>query len=326
MNVRNQSDIPRISVVIPVKNEAKRIAACLDGILKQTIPVVEIIVIDSGSTDGTQDIAKSYPKVNLVNIAPEEFNHGGTRNLGVNIAKGDYVLFTVGDARPVNDKWIQDLLDGFVDDTVAGVCGTQVVAHEKDTNPVEWFRPQSQAVISTHRFASADEFEAASPEEKRAACSWDDVSAIYIKNVLEKIPFRRTVYGEDVFWAMDVLQAGYALAYNPGARVYHFHLDNYQTTLKRTIAVSYLRYNALGVTPVCIKFPKAIVRSLYRLLKEEKLSWGERLYWAHYNVNSIMALNAGLKLFRKALENGSDALTDLHEKYCGTPPLPLKKS
>jgi glycosyltransferase involved in cell wall biosynthesis len=324
MDSNNERTPPSISVIIPVKNESQKIAACLDGILKQTIPAEEIIVIDSGSTDGTQEIATAFPKVRLVEIKSEKFNHGGTRNLGVNNAKGDYLLFTVGDARPVTDKWIQELLDGFVDETVAGVCGSQVVAQDKETNPVEWFRPQSQPTIATHRFANSDEFEAASPEEKLAACSWDDVSAMYKRDVMQTIPFRETIYGEDVFWAMDALKEGHTLAYNPAARVYHFHLDNYETTLKRTIAVSYLRYNALGVIPTCINAPKAILRSLYRLFKEEQLSWDERWYWLRYNVNLVRALHSGLKQFRKALKNGTVGLDKLHEKYCGTPPIPLK--
>ncbi len=325
MNSSAKKEIPSISVIVPVKNEAKRITACIEGILSQTVPVEEIIIIDSGSTDGTQNIATSYSKVNLIEIKSEEFNHGGTRNLGVNVAKGDYLLFTVGDARPVSDKCIQGLLDGFTDKTVAGVCGSQVVAHEKNTNPVEWFRPQSQAVISRYQFTSSDHFEAANPEEKRAACSWDDVSALYKRDALIKVPFRDTVYGEDVFWAMDVLKAGYTLAYNPEARVYHFHLNNYETTVKRTIAVSYLRYHALGVKPVSIDVPKEMARRIYQLVKEKRLSWTERWHWIRYNVNSVRALNTGLNLSQKALESDLDGLDQLHKKYCGTSPIPLKK-
>jgi len=325
MDSNNKKIPPSISVIIPVKNEAKKITACIEGILKQSIPVEEIIVIDSGSTDGTQEIVTAFPKVRLAEIRPEEFNHGGTRNLGVNTAKGDYVLLTVGDARPVTDTWIQNLLDGFVDETVAGVCGSQVVAHEKDTNPVEWFRPQSQPAITTYRFKSVDEFEAASPEKKRAACSWDDVSAMYKRDVLQKIPFRETVYGEDVFWAIDALKSGYTLAYNPAARVYHFHLDNYETTLKRTITASYLRYSAFGFKYPAINVPKIILRSFYRLIKEPDLTWLDRLYWARYNFNMVRAQNEGVNLFQRALGNGVDALATLNEKYCISPPVPLKK-
>lgn len=316
--------IPRISVVVPVKNEAKRLRACLEGIVDQTIPVEEIIVIDSGSTDGTQGIATGYPKVKLVEIDPGEFNHGGTRNLGASLANGEYVLFTVGDARPVSDDWIEGLLDGFVSDAVAGVCGLQVVAHDKDTNPVEWFRPQSQPEISTYQYHDANAFEKTSPEEKRVACGWDDVSAMYRKDVLKKIPFRETVYGEDVFWAIDALKNGYALSYNPGARVYHFHLNSYETMLKRTIAVSYLRYKALAIKPPKLDFTYSLVKSFYTLIKEPSLSLSERAYWIRYNFKNHLAITTGISMFLKADREGKSELDLLYKKYCGAPPIPLK--
>ena len=59
---------PTVSVIIPVRNEAKRIRQCIEGILKQTVPVQEIIVIDSGSTDGTLKILAEFPEVDVVEI------------------------------------------------------------------------------------------------------------------------------------------------------------------------------------------------------------------------------------------------------------------
>ena len=72
---------PNISVVIPVKNEAGKIRECIEGILSQSIPVMEIIVVDSGSTDGTIEILQDYDIVKLVQIPSDQFNHGETRNL-----------------------------------------------------------------------------------------------------------------------------------------------------------------------------------------------------------------------------------------------------
>src|SRR5688572_2468272 len=104
---------PEISVVIPVKNEGAKIRACIEGILSQSIPVKEIIVIDSGSTDGTVEILREYEKVKLLEISSSTFNHGETRNLGVRHASGEFVVLTVGDARAYDQYWIQHLLEGF---------------------------------------------------------------------------------------------------------------------------------------------------------------------------------------------------------------------
>ena len=188
-----------ISVVIPVKNEAKNIGKCLDGILKQTVEVDEIIVIDSGSSDGTQEIVRNYSKTKLLEIDPEEFNHGSTRNKGLEISLGEYVLFTVGDARPVSRDWIEKLMEGFVDDSVAGVCGTQVVARENTTNPVEWYKPiNKQPKLRTFQYSSPQEFEEAPTEEKRYACAWDNVTAMCRKSVMKEYPFKSVSYGEDI--------------------------------------------------------------------------------------------------------------------------------
>ena len=316
----------RITVVIPVKNEAKHIGVCLEGILSQTVPVIEIIVIDSGSSDGTQEIASSYSKVKLIDIAPEQFNHGDTRNLGVKLAKGEYVLFTVGDARPVDENWIKNMRDGFINESVVGVCGQQVVAHEKNTNPVEWFKPVSRNYkMISYQYDTPNEFEKAPAEEKRAACGWDDVSAMYRRDILQRIPFKKIVYGEDVYWSIDALKSGFTLTYNPAAQVYHFHKEDYRTTLKRTIAVCYLRYIALGVVPEKTRSKKIFLVSVYRIFKERRLSLRESLFWVKYNFDLNRGISSGLKYFEQArMKSGDEGLDILHRKYCGTPPIPVK--
>src|SRR5688572_13946551 len=143
-----------IAVVIPVRNEAATIAACIDGILAQTIAVREIIVLDSMSTDGTREILHRYPAVRVIDVDPTGFNHGTTRNMGVQQAEGaDYVLFTVGDARAADSRWIERLLAGFETENVVGVCGHQVVPADPHTNPVDWSRPDSAPSVVKYRFA-----------------------------------------------------------------------------------------------------------------------------------------------------------------------------
>jgi rhamnosyltransferase len=315
---------PRISVVIPVKNESAGLAACLEGVLGQTVPVEEILVIDSGSTDGTQAIARGFDKVRLIEIPPSEFNHGDTRNLGVREAVGEFVLFTVGDARPVSDDWIAQLLAGFVADDVVAVSGAQVVPKSAHTNPVEWFRPVSQPSLSVFRFGDRAAFEAADPIRRWQATSIDDVTTIYRRAALLETPFRRLVYGEDVFFGLDALTGGKAVAFNPAARVYHYHLENYATVLKRTIAVASLRYRMTGYLTPPHRFAPSFLRAVARLMRTPGLSWPERLRWARYNLALGRALRDGLRMVHAAEREGGDAMDRLHEAYCGTPPAPLK--
>ncbi|AXI54111.1 hypothetical protein C1J05_06060 [Sulfitobacter sp. JL08] len=314
---------PTISVVIPVRNEAAKLAMCLEGILSQTVPVLEILVIDSGSTDGTQDIVRSYTRTRLIEIPGSEFNHGDTRNLGVREAKGEFILFTVGDAWAVDERWIERLLSGFVADDIAVVSGAQVVAHRADTSPLEWFRPVSTPKLSIARFDTPAAYDAATPNQKHAACAIDDVNALYRRGVLEKIPFRRVVYGEDVLFAIDAFRSGYAIARHPGARVYHWHLDNYDTTLKRTVTVGILRHALFGTLPEHTE--EKPLRIGARLLRERSVPMAAKLRWWRHRRELDRAITEGVALVRRAAADGPDALAALHDRFGGTPPVPLKR-
>ena len=87
-----------ISVVIPVKNGGTDLVRCLAAIGRQrNDEEVEIVVVDSGSTDGSPERARAAGAV-VHEIPPEEFGHGRTRNLGVELARGDLLVFTTQDA------------------------------------------------------------------------------------------------------------------------------------------------------------------------------------------------------------------------------------
>ncbi len=148
------ADIPSIAAVIPVKNGFPEIKECIEGLLQQTVKVNRIIVIDSGSTDGTLEYLRSVKEVNILQIDPAEFNHGDTRNMGWQHAVEDFVFYTVQDARPVNNLLLEELFKGFTDKEVVAVCGQQVVPHDKKNNPVEWFRPVSEPLNMRYQVTS----------------------------------------------------------------------------------------------------------------------------------------------------------------------------
>jgi len=317
---------PSVSVVIPVKNEVSKIRACLEGILSQTIPVKEIIVIDSGSTDGTQSIVREFDKAMLIEIDPATFNHGGTRNLGVNLATGEFVLMTVGDARPCNDKWIENMLAGFTDEEVAGVCGLQVVPHDRDKNPVEWFRPQSAPSIKRYAF-TPEELEKLPPEKMKEICGWDDVSAMYRRKEILALPFRITTYGEDAIWAKEALMSGKAIVYNSAARVFHYHQENDEFTFKRTLTTSYFRYKQFNYIPPLLQ--QGLIANL-RLVKSiwtaNPFGFRANWKWLQYNLAQRRSLKKAIIVFSDALKKGEQELDIVHTKYCGKPPIPQKQT
>lgn len=318
---------PEISVVIPVKNEASKIRDCIDGILNQTVPVKEIIVIDSGSTDGTIEILQTYPIVNLIRISSSEFNHGETRNMGVKKAKGEFVILTVGDARPMDNSWISNLLIGFDNLNVAGVCGMQVVPHDPNKNPVEWFRPVDPVTTIKKYSYTPAQFQKLTPQEKKQACSWDDVTAMYRRSALEKTPFQKTSYCEDAIWAKEALMAGFSIVYNPAARVYHYHIEDKDFTLKRTLTSLYFRYKHFNyVSAIPKKGLMDQLRTIKTIWQSNPLNPQEKLNWVKYNKNQFDAMLEAHKIFTQALSKGEEELDKEHERLCGKPPIPLKSN
>lgn len=305
-----------ISVVIPVKNGIRTIQKCIDGILGQTIEVEEIIVVDSGSDDGTVELLKGYPKVELIEIPADEFNHGETRNLGVQHASGKYVALTVQDAWPVNEYWLENMLMGFEKDNVVAVCGQQIVPHETDKNPVQWFRPYSTPVIITRKFLK-DEFERLSPKVIKQACSWDNVTALYKKEVLLQIPFKATIFAEDKIWAKDALAHGHAIAYNYAARVYHYHHEDAEFAFKRSYAEIFSTYKIFKLLPempkVSLKYYTRLAKSLY---VAKGMSFNDKFYWWKYNINLLKSYKQACELFYQMLARGEEELENSYATIC----------
>lgn len=317
--------MPSIAAVIPVKNGYPEIKDCIEGLLNQTVKLSRIVVIDSGSTDGTIEYLKRVKEVELLQIPVVEFNHGETRNIGWKNCTEDFLFYTVQDARPVNDRLIEELLKGFTDDAVAAVCGQQVVPHETDKNPVEWFRPQSATQIIRHQFGTAGEFEQLSPEQKKSICGWDNVAAMYRSSVLKEIPFQRVVFGEDMNWAKRAVTNGHAIVYNQQARVYHYHQENDAFTFKRTLTTLYFRYKEFGLIH---EQPALSLRSklsmIKLLLKTKGISTGKKISWYQYNVARFKARVRAFELFSNSLQKGEKELDAVHEQYCGKAPVPQK--
>ncbi|MFC1850536.1 glycosyltransferase family 2 protein [candidate division CSSED10-310 bacterium] len=86
-----------VSVVIPVKDSGRTLAACLQSIRESTPPPVEIIMVDDGSTDDSLQIAQAYPLVRIIHTARQSRGVARARNLGAQAARGEVILFIDSD-------------------------------------------------------------------------------------------------------------------------------------------------------------------------------------------------------------------------------------
>jgi len=319
-------DAPAVSIVIPVKNGRATLAACLEGILAQNVSGgFEVIAIDSGSDDGSLELLSHYA-VRLVEIAPEEFNHGATRNLGVRLARGQFIAMTVQDARPVDGHWLERMCKHFEDPQVAGVCGQQIVLHEPDKNPLQWFRPYSEPVPRKVWFDNPADFQKLRPAEQAALCVWDDVTAMYRRSVLLEMPFRRVSFAEDLIWARDALARGHALVYDYSARVYHYHDQSFRFRFRRIFTILYHRYRYFGHSSPPEFVAPELARCVYRVARR-KYCPSRRAHWLAYNLRLIFAdWLSGWYFWLVLRMRDPEALERIHARLCGQPPHPVRAS
>lgn len=282
-------------------------------------------MVDSGSTDGTVEIAQRHPRTRVVSIPPAEFNHGMTRNLGPRHCRGEFLAYTVADARPADERWLERLWEPMRENAaVMAVCGQQIVEHSPETNPAEWFRPVDPPRRRILRADSTAAYEALPPGEKRALCSWDDVTVLYRRRALEEIPFRPTVYAEDAQWARDALLRGWTLAVEPAAQVYHFHLADPRFTEERTLTTLYHRYRLFGTGAGRPPWLVPGLRATRTVLKSRGLGLAEKWKWIRYNWANLRAHRRAAERFERARQDGAEAVERLHDELKGRPPVPLK--
>ena len=112
----------RASIVIRARNEAAYIGRLLRGIAIQDMPRVEVLLVDSGSTDDTRTIARAAG-ARVVDLAPERFTYGHALNVGCREARAPVCVFVSAHCLPANDRWLTRLLEPLRDPAVAASYG-----------------------------------------------------------------------------------------------------------------------------------------------------------------------------------------------------------
>ena len=259
---------PRVSVVLPTRNGAATLPALLDALWAQkTTHPIEIIAVDSGSTDGTLELLERRVRT-VVHIPAAEFDHGRSRNAGIERAEGDFVVLLVQDALPVSDDWIRRLTAPLTSDaTLAGTFARQ--QPRSDAPALTKMQLQRYAATQlepwTHRLPGGhSEFDALSPVERLRRCTFDNVASCIRRSVWLLQPFKVTPIAEDVEWARDVLLAGFGIAFVPDAVVIHSHDRSASYEYERTRVLHDRLYRLFGLQtiPTLPALARAMVSSL----------------------------------------------------------------
>jgi len=209
------------SVVIRAYNEEKHITRLLEGIAQQTIKDVEVILVDSGSTDATVLIARQYNDrfpVHIVHIQPDEFTFGRALNLGITQSKSDLVVIASAHVYPVYPDWLERITAPFADKEVSLSYGKQrgnrTTKYSEKQILTRWFPDQSQ------------------PRQENAFCN--NANAAIRRSLWEEQHYDETLSGlEDLAWANWAIEQGHVISYTAEAEVIHVHNETPRAVYNR---------------------------------------------------------------------------------------------
>jgi len=243
----------KVSIVIPTKNGGPDFEYTLEKIRSQEgIHEIEIIIVDSGSTDETIELAKNYGS-RVYTIKPEDFNHGGTRNYGAEKATGDYILFMVQDAIPIGDYWLHSMVKVLEDDEgIAAVTCRQVPRSDADLFACFslWNHYKALSFFEDRISTPTKNFNALSPLDKRKLVGLEDVSCLIRRNVFNDLKFKKIQYAEDLELGLRILENKFKLVFLYSVGVIHSHNRLSSYFLKRAYVDNKILPKILSYDPV----------------------------------------------------------------------------
>jgi glycosyltransferase involved in cell wall biosynthesis len=272
-----KTESPRVSVVIPTLNGGELFQTVLDRVLGQELDEgFEVIVIDSGSNDGTVARLRRRPSVRLVQIEAADFNHGLTRQRGVDMARGDFVCFLTQDAVPADSQLLANLLRPLKDAAVAGVYARQ--RPRPECNPFQKERLRGWAdeeETQYRRLESAATWGELEPRERHALCAYDHVAAMSRRSDLLARPLEERDFGEDLAWGKAAILAGRTLVMEPTAVVIHSHERSIADEAAR-VRADHRELRALFGLQTMPSLSYALAAGLKSTWRHLRLAWNHR--------------------------------------------------
>ncbi len=198
---------PDCSIIIRAYNEESHIRRLLLGIFEQSLKNVQVILVDSGSTDGTVAAASEFA-VDVVHISPEKFTFGRSLNKGIAAAGANLVVMASAHVYPVYPDWLDQLLAPFADEKIGLTYGKQ-----RGTSHSHF----SEQQIFKHWYPDDSE-----PLQEYPFCN--NANAAIRRKLWELHPYDETLPGlEDLEWAKWLHSTGFGISYVAEAEIIHVH-------------------------------------------------------------------------------------------------------
>ncbi|HHY80981.1 MAG TPA: glycosyltransferase [Thermoanaerobacter sp.] len=276
----------KISVIIPTLNCEKTIGKLLKRLKYQTQKADEIIVVDSESNDKTVEIAEKEG-AKVLRIRRKEFDHGKTRNLAVENAKGDIIVFLSQDALPYDKYLIQNIIKPLETGDIIAAYGRQIV--DEKAKPTEFFArnfnyPKIEIIKSKEDIGKLG------------------IKTFFFSNVcsaIKKEGFEQVggfpskiIMNEDMFIAAKFILSGYKIAYVPDAKVIHYHNYTIWEQFKRNfdIGVFFADNNWI------LRYARAEDEGFKYFKEQLRFLWKEKKEWILYGILENIFRYAGYRL------------------------------
>ncbi len=201
-------DQPATSIVIRTYNEARYLPGLLQAIQQQRYTDWETIVVDSGSIDDTLDIAARYTD-QIISIQSNDFTFGYSLNVGIQQARGRFIVIVSAHTLPVDDNWLSELVQPLGNPRTAMVYGRQLGGPTSNFSEIRdmqrTFGPHRRTLKPPHFFAN-------------------NANSAISRSLWDEHPFDETLLGlEDIEWAKYWMQRDHQVVYEPRAALYHIH-------------------------------------------------------------------------------------------------------
>lgn len=201
---------PVCTIIIRAFNEEKHIRRLLTGISEQTIKEVQIILVDSGSTDRTIEEARKFD-VEIVHIPPQEFTFGHALNVGIEKARANLIVMASAHVYPVYPDWLETLLEPFQQKNVALTYGKQRGSESTHFSELQIFKHWYQA--------------RSIPQQAYPFCN--NANAAIRRSLWQLHAYDESLPGlEDLAWAKWAQENGLFIQYVVEAEVVHVHSES----------------------------------------------------------------------------------------------------
>jgi len=214
---------PFVSIVYLTKNGGELLRQSLAAVFSQKVDFnFEVLAVDSGSTDGTMELLRSYP-VKVFCIPPDNFNFGGTRDIGFSNSLGTIVITLSQDAVPADDTWLSNLVEPFSKPLVDVVQAIDVFPTDRPY--FYWYR---EGIMYSARINLKW-------RESHEGVGLSFTCCAIRKNVLDTVKLGSVEMSEDKVLQKKMSEKGRLVILQHNARVYHAHMYDLRDLVKRSL-------------------------------------------------------------------------------------------